>query len=166
MRVVSLFFACLGAGGLVVASVLTLLDVALRYFGVPIDGMSEVVGLTLVGSVAAFFPLSFLEDHHLSIRYLGDGLGRLWRRRLDLFGGLATLGFVGIIAWRFLLYAGDTAHAGETTPMAGLKVYPAWWVAAAMFVLSVPVQLYVLRRLLRDRDDAVTRDVRDEVDEL
>ena len=148
-----------------VASVLTLLDVALRYFGIPINGTSEVVGLILIGSVAAFFPLSFLEDHHLAIRYLGNGLGGLWKRGLDLFGALATFVFVGIIAWRFLFYAADTAHAGETTPMAALKVYPAWWFAAAMFVLSVPVQLYVLRRLLRDRDGAGTRSA-DDIDEL
>jgi TRAP-type C4-dicarboxylate transport system permease small subunit len=154
VRVVSLMLACLGAGGLVIASVLTLLDVALRYWGVPIDGMSETVGLIVIGSVAAFFPLSFLEDHHLSIRYLGAGLGHLWNRRLDLFGGLATLIFIGLIAWRFLLYAADTMHAHETTPMAGLSVYPSWWFAAAMFVLSIPVQLYILWRLLRDRDPA------------
>ena len=149
-----------------VASVLTLLDVALRYFGVPINGTTEVVGLIVIGSVAAFFPLSFLEDRHLSIRYLGTGLGALWRRRLDQFGGLATLVFIGLIAWRFLVYADNTTRAGETTFMAGIKVYPAWWFAAAMFVLSLPIQIYILLRLLRDRDGPGTHDIRDEVEEL
>lgn len=160
MQIASLVLACLGAGGLVVASALTLLDVALRYWNVPINGMSETVGLIVIASVASFFPLSFREDHHLSIHYLGGWLGRAWHRRLDLFGALATLLFIGILAWRFLLYADDTTRAGETTPMAGLAVYPAWWFAAAMFVLSIPVQLWILRRVLHDRDDGAAQNHR------
>ena len=131
------------------ASLITLLDVTLRYWGISILSLSEFVLLLITASVAAFFPLSLQEDHQLSIRYLGKALGRPLRRLLDIFGALATLVFFGIIAWRFILYALDTMRSGETTPMAAIPIYPTWIIAGAVFVVGAWIQLRILMRLLR-----------------
>lgn len=149
MQGLSFFLAGIGTAGLCVASILTLLDVALRYWGVSVLSLSEIVLLLITASIAALFPLSLQEDHQLAIRYLGQAMRGAWSRILDIFGALATLVFFGIIAWRFVLYALDTIRSGETTPMAAVPIYPTWVIAAAIFVIAVVVQVCHVLRLFR-----------------
>jgi len=154
MRFIAFTLAGLGVAGLVGASLLTLLDVTLRYWGVSILSLSEFILLLITASVASFFPLSLQQGRQLSINYLGRALGNPWRRALDLFGALAALVFFGIIAWRLILYALDTLRSGETTPMAALPIYPTWMIAAAVFVIGALIQVWVLFWLFW-RDDNV-----------
>jgi TRAP-type C4-dicarboxylate transport system permease small subunit len=149
MQAIAMVLAGLGAAALLGASVLTLLDVALRYWGISILSLSEFVLLLVTASVAAFFPLSLQENRQLAIRYLGKALGNPWEWALNVFGALATFVFFGIIAWRFTLYALDTMRFGETTPMAAIPIYPTWIFAAAVFAIGVIIQVWMLARLLR-----------------
>jgi TRAP-type C4-dicarboxylate transport system permease small subunit len=153
MRFIAFTLAGLGVAGLVVASLLTLLDVTLRYWGVSILSLSEFVLLLVTASAASFFPLSLQQGRQLAINYLGRALGNPWRRALDIFGALATLVFFGIIAWRLILYALDTLRYGETTPMAALPIYPTWMIAAAVFVIGAVIQAWVVVWLFRRDDD-------------
>jgi TRAP-type C4-dicarboxylate transport system permease small subunit len=159
MRQLCIALAGLGGLGLVVATGLTLLDVAFRYRGTPIDWLAEAAILVVTGSVAAFFPLTLQADHNLSIRYLGAAVGRRTKRALDLFGAVATLVFFGIMAWRFALYAADALRSGETTAMSALPIYPVWIVVAVIFLVALPVQVWFIWRFLvgqggRDGDAA------------
>ncbi|MCW5770091.1 MAG: TRAP transporter small permease subunit [Rhodospirillaceae bacterium] len=158
MRAISLIIACLGAAGLVFATALTLLDVALRYWGAPVDALSELAVLIVTCATASFFPITLREDRNLSIRYLGAAIGPRTARALNLLGALATFAFFAVVAWRFGLYAADTLSSGETTAMAGMRIYPTWIYVAAVFVVALPVQVLTILRLLRRPADGTEAD--------
>lgn len=141
--------AIAAAFGLLLVAAATTADVLLRYLaGMPIRGMTELAALLSAVVIAAFIPAVVARRANVTIRLAGKLLGERAQRVLDAFGALVTAGFLCLLAWQLLLYAGSMGEAGEVTPFLRLAVAPWWWVVAGCVTLGALVALLVLAREL------------------
>jgi TRAP-type C4-dicarboxylate transport system permease small subunit len=155
-RVVSNLLATLGVVGLVLAALMTIADVLLRWlFSAPIDGLNEITRLMFAVISASFFPAALMERHHISIRFVGGWLGRRAERALDALAGLVTFGVFCLIGWQFVRYTEEMYASGETTWTLGWTVGPWWSVTTLFLIVCIPVQAVVLGSMLvRRRNEA------------
>ncbi len=142
---VSQAMALVGFFGLLVLAVMTTFDVLSRWlFDAPIYGVNDVSAIVMAVVIAACLPANLASRQNITVEFLGNLLG--WRAKafLDGLGGLVTLAFVALVAWRFIPYTVEVTNSGQTTWVLKLPIAPGWWVATAFLLLSVPVQLTVV----------------------
>ncbi len=139
------WLALIGLIGLVAVAMVIIADVLLRWlFNSPVDGVAEISRLVVAISVASFFPMALADHHHISIKFLGAGLGPRAQLWLDLLAHLATSFFFVVLGWQFILYTLEISESGETTWLLGWNVTP-WWTVTTLFMLiCIPIQGLVL----------------------
>ena len=141
------WIALFGVLFLVGLSLATIADVLGRWlFNHPLHGVSDLYSLVMAIVVAAFFPITLLEQRHISIEFLGRFLGGRAHRWLNTLGALAMLVFLVLLSWQIAEYVYELYETGETTWILRWSKVPWWSIAAVMIVLCVPVQLIVLAR--------------------
>ncbi len=139
------YIALAGLVGLLIVSMSTTLDVLLRWLAnAPIKGLSDINSLAVAIVLATCFPIVLAQRQNLTIRFLGESLGTRAAGWLDAFGSVAVLGFIALLSWEVIVYAGELQASGRTTWQLRIPVAPYWWVAAAVISSCVPVQLVVL----------------------
>jgi len=126
--------ALASAATLLALSFLTVADVAGRgLLGSPIMGYLDVAGLASAVAVAGFFPALILRHGNIVLRpFAALRVGRV----LDLFGGIATAGFFGLMAWQYLGFAREMASSGERMIVLRWPVAPWWWGVTALIALA------------------------------
>ncbi|MCT4655065.1 MAG: TRAP transporter small permease [Cohaesibacter sp.] len=141
--------AIIGLTGIVGFSIITILDIIGReLFGVPIPGFSDILDLSIIFSATACFPASLLERHHVSVQFLGNIFpARAAGAALDFFGHVIALGVMGLIFWQVALHAVSVFETGEVTWLLGVKIWPVWFLVAAIFLVCVLVQMIVVGQL-------------------
>jgi TRAP-type C4-dicarboxylate transport system permease small subunit len=133
--------AIVGFVALLVVSVMTMVDVALRWLAnAPIKGLNDINGLAVAIVIASCLPLVVAQRQNISIRFLGEALGPAAARWLDAFGSAALLVFVALIAWQLALYTAGMAESGRTTWHLRIPVTPYWTFATILVALCVPAQ--------------------------
>jgi TRAP-type C4-dicarboxylate transport system permease small subunit len=133
--------AIVGFVGLLVVSLLTMLDVALRWIAnAPIKGLNDINGLAVAIVIAACFPLVVAERRNIVIRFLGDALGPPPSRWLEALGSAALLAFIALIGWQLALHVAGMAESNRTTWHLLIPVTPYWSVAAGVVLLCIPAQ--------------------------
>jgi TRAP-type C4-dicarboxylate transport system permease small subunit len=136
------FCALIGMLGLVALTLMTNLDVSMRWlFDRPLDGVSDVAPLIVAIVVASFFPFSIAGRHHISICFLGTMLGKRVRAWLEAAAAFVSLAFFAVLAWQFIVYTIDLNEVGQTTWAVQIPVAPFWTVVCIFMVVSVAVQL-------------------------
>jgi TRAP-type mannitol/chloroaromatic compound transport system permease small subunit len=139
------WIAVIGFLGLLVASVLTLLDVLLRFFfNMPIEGWDDMTELVFAIAIVAAFPAGLLRGHNITIRFLGAGLGKRPGYWLELFGASLTFLFIAGIAWQFVVLVFEYQANNDTTMTAEILTWPWWSVAMLIILFCVPIQAVVL----------------------
>lgn len=139
------WIAVIGFLGLLVASVITLLDVVMRFlFSQPIEGWDDMSELVFAIAIVAAFPAGLLQGHNITIRFLGAGLGTRPTYWLELFGALLTFLFIAGIAWQFVVLVFEYRANGDTTMTAEILTWPWWTVAMLVVAFCVPIQAVVL----------------------
>ncbi len=139
------WIAVVGFLGLLVASLITLLDVAMRFlFNRPIEGWDDMTALVFAIAIVAAFPAGLLQGHNITIRFLGAGLGARPTRWLELLGALVTFVFIAAMAWQFVVLVGEYRANGDTTMTAEILTWPWWTAATAIMLFCVPIQAVVL----------------------
>jgi TRAP-type C4-dicarboxylate transport system permease small subunit len=142
---VSRAMALIGFFGLLVLALMTTLDVGSRWlFGAPIHGVNDVAALVMAVVIAACMPANLAARQNITMAFLGNALGPRCKAFLDGVGGLFTLVFVGLMAWQFIHYSIEITNSGQTTWVLRLPIAPGWWIATALLLISVPVQLVVV----------------------
>lgn len=137
--------ALLGFFGLLVLALMTTADILLRWLlNQPIYGVNDVSAIVMAVVIAACLPANLAQRQNITVTFLGSALGSRGSAALDAFGGIVTLLFITVLAWRFIPYSSEIARSGQTTWVLKLPVAPAWWVATALLMLSVPVQIVVV----------------------
>lgn len=137
--------ATIGGVGMLAVSLIVLVDIVLRLtLNLPIPELSDVVKYSFAVIIASFYPVGLAQGHNVSIRFLGRVLGARWGLALDSFGALVTLFVVTMLAWKIYGFAVTTTEDGLTTLTIELPQAPFWWVVAAIFIICVPVQLFLL----------------------
>jgi len=141
---ISRILALIGLIGLILLSLATIADVFMRYvFNDPITGVRDTYSLFLGIILASSFPLLMAERSNITIRFLGKLLGYRAGKVLDLFGGLATIGFIYLAAARTWSYANELAASNDTTWLLGWQVAP-WWKATATLLFASIVVLIIV----------------------
>lgn len=136
--------AATGLLALTVLAIITMLDIAGReLFRTPINGFSDIADLIVVFAAASCFPISLIERHHVSVRFLGNLNWRL-REILDLLGHVLTLAVFTLMAWQIAVYAIDVYQSGQTTWLIRLPVWPLWFAITAIIALCVPAQAVIV----------------------
>lgn len=131
--------------GLLLLAVMTALDVVSRWLlSVPLHGVNDVSAVMLAVIITACLPANLAQRQNITVEFLGNHLGGRGAAALNAFGSFATLAFVSLMSWRFVLYAQELSASGQTTWVLRLPVAPAWWLATGFLFLSVPAQLMVL----------------------
>jgi TRAP-type C4-dicarboxylate transport system permease small subunit len=137
--------AFVGCAGLILISVLTVLDVLLRWlFGMPIDGVDDLTQLALAVIISAAFPAGLLQGHNITIRFLGKGLGQRASYWLEAFGSLLSLIFFVLLFWQFVVLVIEHKTTNYTTMTAQFITWPWWAVATVLVFTCLPVQVIVL----------------------
>ena len=133
--------AIVGFVALLVVSVMTMVDVALRWLAnSPIKGLNDINGLAVAIVIASCLPLVVAQRQNISIRFLGEAAGPAVARWLDAFGSAALLAFVALIAWQLAMHTAGMAESGRTTWHLRIPVTPYWTVATTLVALCVPAQ--------------------------
>jgi TRAP-type C4-dicarboxylate transport system permease small subunit len=134
-----------GLVGLVGYAMITIFDVLMRWlFNSPLDGVADTNRLMVAIIIASFFPMAIAERHNVTIRFLGNALGRRVTAWLELFGALLTTSVFVLLAWQLVKYTIDVFENQETTWLLGWPVGPWWSVVTALMIFCIPVQLVVL----------------------
>ena len=110
------------------------------WFNAPIEGYEEVSQLIFAVIIATAFPAGLLQGQNITIRFLGQGLGRRSGQWLEVLGATATLIFFALIAWQITVFAIKETVSGHYTQTLQLPTAPLWWVVATVMVSCIPMQ--------------------------
>lgn len=140
----SRLLSLIGFAGLLVFAVATVLDVLMRWiFNSPITGVRDASSAYTTAIIASCFAICIVDRSNITIRFLGNALGRTWGEIFESFGNLVTLLIFGLTSWQLWLYAGQVAADGETTWVLGWPLAPWWYIASVLIGICVPVQGFV-----------------------
>jgi TRAP-type C4-dicarboxylate transport system permease small subunit len=134
-----------GFVGLMVMSLSTTLDVLLRWLAnTPIKGLPDILSLAVAIVIATSFPIVVAQRQNITIRFLGDWIGRRTALWFDVFGSAALLVFIALLGWQLAVYAGELLESGRVSWQLRINVGPYWAVAAGIVALCVPIQAVAL----------------------
>jgi TRAP-type C4-dicarboxylate transport system permease small subunit len=114
---------------------LTVSDVILRRFRMPIDWAFEVV-VMLAAVVTSFaLPQSTLEKGHVLTDFLIEKLTPRWQKYLFAFTRVLAVFVFVILGWRVVCLGQKFCKAGQVSPILEFPDYPvAYAVAVALFI--------------------------------
>lgn len=104
-----------GALALTLMMLITVADVAGRFFKHPIFGSVELVGFLAVAAAAGALPHTYKVGGHVGVEIITRLLPRRTRLMLALITRTLTLILFSIIAWQMFVYAKDMQQAGEVS---------------------------------------------------
>jgi TRAP-type C4-dicarboxylate transport system permease small subunit len=104
-----------GALALTLMMLITVADVAGRFFKHPIFGSVEIVGFLAVAVAAGALPHTYKVNGHVGVEIITRLLPRKIRLLLDLFTRTLTLILFAVVAWQMFVYAQDMQQAGEVS---------------------------------------------------
>ena len=137
--------AMIGATGILVVSITILLDILLRViFNSPLEGLGDITKFTFAVVIASFYPVGLVAGHNVTIRFLGKALGERAGLWLEVFGAIITFTVVILLAWKVFGFTAIVTRDGLATLTLELPQAPWWWGVSGIFILCMPVQLFVL----------------------
>lgn len=104
-----------GAFALTLMMLITVADVAGRFFKHPIFGSVELVGFLAVAVAAGALPHTYKAGGHVGVEIVTRFLPRRIRLLLDLLTRTLTLILFSVVAWQMFVYAKDMQQAGEVS---------------------------------------------------
>jgi len=120
----SLFLLWIAGFMLSAMTIMICANVFLRFFGLPLNGTFELMGL--FGAIVTAFALGYsqMTKKHIAIDILVCRLSYTSRKVLDFINYLFSAGFFGIAAYRMALWAGILRQTGEVTETLKIIYYP------------------------------------------
>jgi tripartite ATP-independent transporter DctM subunit len=141
LRVISRGIALMAVGGMLLLSILTIIDVSLRAaVNAPIPGFYELSELVMAIVIACCFPAVLATRSSLTVDFLSEKLSLRVRALLEAIGALLLLVFVLLLTWRFVLYTQGLESRNAETATLLLPVAPFWWVVTAICAFAALVQ--------------------------
>jgi TRAP-type C4-dicarboxylate transport system permease small subunit len=145
--------AMVGFALLITFAAATAVDVLARWlFNSPIRGLSDWGTLVMIVAVTAGMPANMIKRQNVTIEMLGNVgealFGWRWPAMLDALGAVVTLGFIGLLAWRLVLFAQSMSETSETTLILQLPLAPWWGVGAVFAVVAALAQVMVVGRVV------------------
>jgi hypothetical protein len=142
--------AAVGLGTLLVFAATTIADGVMRFFlASPIDAVRDLGGLVAAFAVACCIPLAIIDRSSITIRFITGFIGRRAGHVADAAAALLVEIVLVLMAWRFFLFARQSALDGNSTWMLRIPTAPVWGAVAAMIAVAALLQLLVLHACLR-----------------
>ena len=136
--------ACIGFTGLVILSLLTMVDGVSRWLSLPrIPGFLDISEVVYAIVITSCFPALLIRDHNVTIRFLGKAVGGRTNYWLEFFNVL-TLAFFTILVWQFYLLTLDLQANNRVSPTLEFPIAPWWWITSIIMTITVPVQVLVV----------------------
>lgn len=141
------WIACIAIVSIVV---LTVCDVVLRRFGMPIAYTYEMV--MVLGAIAIGFsvPQTTLDKGHVLMDFITDKVSERWQQILHFTTRCLGAGMFAIFAWRMFVLGSNLRRAGEVTPILQIPIHPVAFGIGVCFVVECLVLLYDLFSQLRE----------------
>lgn len=128
--------ATLGGGVLLIAAGLTVVSVLGRYFfGAPVPGDIEVVGLLMAAAIALFLPLCQLRRGNVIVDVFTENAPLPVRQGLDILASLLVGIVAAVLAWRLGLGAVEMRAASDETMVLRLPTWIGFIVVIPSFAL-------------------------------
>ena len=138
--------AMLWIAGVAIASivVLTVCDVVLRRFRMPIAYTYELV--VLMGAIAIGFsiPQTTLDKGHVLMDFVTDKLSERWQNILHFITRCLGIGMFATFGWRMFILGNNYSRAGEVTPILQIPIYPVAYSVGICFVVECLVLFHGL----------------------
>lgn len=133
-------FNLISAGAVFAIMIIIVGDVTLRFFGIPVAGAFDLVGL--LGAVAISFALAYtsIERGHIAVEFLFLKLPERGRYVMTAVNESVAAVFFGIVSWRTAVYALELRSGGEVSLTVQLPVYP--------FVMGISISAALLAAVL------------------
>ena len=137
--------ACIGFTGLVIMSMLTMVDGVSRWLGLPrMPGFTDISEVVYAIVISSCFPALLLRDQNVVIRFLGKAVGGRTNYLLELFGNILTLLFFAILVWQFYFLTLDLQANNRVSPTLEFPIAPWWCITSFIMTITVPVQIVVV----------------------
>lgn len=137
--------AVVAVAGMLVISVLTIVDVTLRWLANrPIPGFYELSQLIIAIVITASFPAALATRNNLTIDFLAEILPARARQWLTVAGAVLIQLFLVLFAWRLAFHASELAARNAATINLEIPVAPFWYVAVGFVCVCILVQSVVL----------------------
>ena len=136
------------AGAAILGMILiTVSDVTLRYFRMPINGAYELV--SFLGAIAIAFAIAqtCIQQGHVAVSFVLDRLSfRLKALVQSLTNGMSLILFIAI-SWQSFVYGNELRISGELSPTLQVPFYP---VVYGISFATLMVTLVILRALIEN----------------
>lgn len=144
----------LAALAMVFVMLLTVADVILRRFILPVPGAYDIV--SLVSSFIISFSLGYtsVQKGHIAVEFLFEKLPERAARILSAVNELVAATFFGILAWQSVAYALRSMASGEVSPTIRLPFFP-FIIGLALGCLLLSLILAV--NFIKETEKAVRR---------
>lgn len=142
IKKISFSLAIIGLSTLILLSFIIILNAFMRKFlYLDIKGLSDILLILSVFSVAAIFPVTILQQSSITVRLMDHFIAQKTARKFDDWGQIIFGFLLGVFAWQISLYAVELYYAGETSWELRLPLWPLWAFVAISLCLSVFIQI-------------------------
>jgi len=127
---------------------LTVSDVILRRFKMPIDWTYEVV--ILLGAIAIGFsiPQTTLDKGHVLMDFLTEKLPQGWQRIFIFITRCLGMAIFATFGWRIFCLGNNLWRAGQVSPVLQMPEYPvAYGIGVCSFIVCVVLFYDLLQKL-------------------
>lgn len=142
--------AIIGFTGLVIIAFMTVVDVCLRYLGIPrIPGLNDIEEVAFAIVIASCFPAGLKKGNAVTVRVLGKILGPRAHSYLDVIGAVFMLLFFCLVAFEFISFTISYTADSRTTSTLEWPIAPVWTIVSLIMIACVCVQTWVLGQTLK-----------------
>lgn len=103
---------------------LTVTDVVLRYFKMPIVGTFEIVGLGGAIAIGFGIPITSFSRSHIFVDFVVQKFPKTGQALINIATRLATIGIFAVISYNLFLFSTDLLKSGEVTLTRQIPFYP------------------------------------------
>lgn len=127
---------------------LTVADVILRRFRMPIDWTYEVVVLLGATAIGFSIPQTALDKGHVLMEFLTEKLPRGWQRITGVITRFLGVAIFAIFGWRIFAYGTNLSNSGEVSPVLQVPTYPvAYGIGVCCFVVCLVLFYDLLEKI-------------------
>jgi len=143
----------LAIAALAAMMLITFSDVVLRYFGRPIKGAYDVVGL--LGAAVVALPIAYtqIKRGHIAIEFLVSKVPRRTRTFIDILNHLLNVFFYSLLVWQSSLYGKKLLDLGRVSETIQIPIFPfAYTIAfgcSVMCLVLIVETIQLLKELVK-----------------
>ncbi|ASM74414.1 tripartite ATP-independent periplasmic transporter, DctQ component (plasmid) [Pseudosulfitobacter pseudonitzschiae] len=137
-------FAMLGVIAYGAAALVTVADIIGRRFGLPVEGVVDLVQLFVVTGAWLVLPFAFLTAAHVSVDFVLDLLPHAFVVPLKILGTVLSLGLLGLMLQQGYTTFLTRTMFGDTSQQLGIPIAWYWYpllVGMTVSLLAVLLEL-------------------------